>query len=308
VKVTIVPEELIWRFVGATVRNEADAKMPYDTVYDKLPAEIPVAEEFVSQWRCFVQGTVARAFVDVFGLRSFLILDGDTTKRIGTWAPAFWQETRLKFSNKAVARIWEQILSEATNKPPKQADVLPGDALLLTTLFPNWWNTYIGTWLEGKKAPWPVVAWFFLRGKYNEESSLPWLSLLEKPGELELPLRGLILELSGDLAEAIEEGLQQWIDPENAMNGSTSTEGLAQFRFQIHSAIDVMRLAGQKDPFGAIALRQAFDFWTDEGTLGYDDAKFLRGLVARTKVFSRFGQIQKQLFEVQQLLEERQIQ
>ena len=304
-KVTLEPEKLVWLCVGAASQGEGDADLPYRAYYDQLPARIPLSEEFVDRWATFARATVAQAITRTFADRTFLFPDGDSTRRWGTWHPDFWRRTRLTFTERAVDVVWESIRTPGNDQPACLNDVSPGDALLLSSLFPRCYRHLSQGWLAKRQSPWVVPAWFYLHGSYRTDSRLPWLPLLQNPAAVDLPLRGLILELAAEYAAAVEDGLLRWLEGGSRW-GSSSVNG-RDSRFLLHfdSAKAVALEALKEDPFGGYLVQRAFERWIDADALAYDDSRYLEGIAAKTGLFTMFDRIRRQLTDVVAVFHER---
>ena len=276
-KIAICPEEIIWEYIARKLGLCKEHTLSHQKHLGLMPDSIEISEEFLPYWQKVVQNAVRKAIVETFKFRTFLILERDQVRRVSVADKEFWQEIALPFSIGAVDRIWEIIISRSKSSEPIWDLALSGDLLFLCSLDRENYDRYSYARLKANKAPWIVVAMFLQNQIFFNPDKLPWKVFLEKPAEIPLPLRELMIQKTSEFFESMTRGLNDYVKGERGSAESTSLQSSTQFRFYFSHRDDVLHHNNGQDPYGIALIEKAVDFWKGEGTLGLDDDRYIEG-------------------------------
>jgi len=289
--VEVVPEEIIWEYLGQKLGGRPAEPLPQQKYFAQLPERIEFSEEFVARWRQTVGVAVRRAVRDALRLRSFLILERDQVRRVTIAEPAFWQDVTLAFSEEAAQAVWQLVLTPATHKDPAIDRLTPADALLVAIVHRSYFHRVPFDWLLAKQANWVIPAVFAQHQVMVDPGALPWETVFQKPERVPLPLREFFIEKTAEFFRVATDAVNHWVagvapvpEPHEAagpggraaMWAAPEFHPLKQYRFKFENILEVLRLQRRCGPWTE-AVRAALAYWTGEGTLGLDDDRYITG-------------------------------
>ncbi len=283
-KVQVVPEDILWQYLANCLSGHPEQELPHREHFGRLPLEIDLSEEFLTRWRRTVGAAVGREVAVTFQFRPFLFLENDQVVRASPLDDHFWRQTTLVFSDRAVHRLWQDLVGRRQGKPPVWQTVTPADALFLALVDPRLVERFDFAWLHANEAPWLVVAMFLHLWKFYNPPTLPWKIYLERPDPVPLPLRELLIEHTAAFFHALAYAVHRFGQAEIDRPTTLPRPEQRRVRFFFEHAADVLRLSGG-DPFSTAAIRAAVAAWTGPAALGFDDARFIEGAVEQYGLF-----------------------
>ena len=304
-KITLVPEEIILEHLENHIKGNPNKKLKFQKYFRHLPEKLEVTQEFIDQWSPAVSILVKKLIVDTFGVHSFLYEEDGIVKRCSVLEQEFWQQIDFKFSFRAIDRVWEEIKFPFTDIQPIYQLVLPADALLLSIIMDDF-DKYNFKWLSINKAHWVIKVVFIALSK--DYSPLPgWLSLLEKPEKLELPVRGFLIHRSADYMAYLNQLISKLMEYKQV--DDTELRKLGErldkpgvpidLRFHIKEVYSAFEI-GRKF---IDAFQIAFKSWNNEFTLALDDERYLRGLYNSTGLENEIREFERQIEEYNEMVD-----
>jgi hypothetical protein len=273
VKVELYPEDILLEFAASALQNGSERAVVRQAPYLKhLPRSIELSEDFALQWQTMIKAAVKRFVADTFGLRPFLFDVDGYTRRFNSADEHFWNSCSFSFSHRGAERIYELMMREFIEEEPMFLVALPDDALMISICTQNF-GRYSFPWLCRNKACWLTQA-LFVACQNVPIHNVSWLYLFEKPSEVALPLRELLIERCSDVlitcnarVRWLINGQGEWLIP--------AREGRMPARVMFHSL-------GPNQFFSEVrtfisSADAAFNEWSGTAVVGIDDERFIKG-------------------------------
>lgn len=298
-KLEIFPEDILLEYVQKLLDGEEKPRLKMSRYFDSFPESLEPSEEFVVSWQKMIEPVVKKFIADTFSLHQFLFDSDGYVKKFCATDAEFWQNIELSFSHRSAQRLYEHMLMANSSDEPLYLIALPADALFISIALADF-EQYSYAWFAKNKASWIVSALFIAWQPVKADLPAPWQSCFKDPGSVDLPVRAYLLERASAYYSCINHLVRRSIERNKPADSDfyrlaseRSGAGLP-LNFVASGNIDKVCLNGR-----ALAnlIREAMNYWTQDGMIAIDDDRFLNG------IFNESG-LARELIEFETVIKE----
>lgn len=287
-KVQLYPEDLLLEYTQRLLEGETSPEIKYSNYFDAFPPEIDFSEEFCEKWQQIVEPVVKKFICDSFAFYSFLFDSEGYTKKYSVTDAEFWQTIDIEFSHRSALRVYERMICEKVHRLPDYILALPGDAIFLSIATTNF-KLYSFPWLTKNRASWVIKA-IYLTWDFLGIDEVPWQGLLAKPENVELPLRGYIIDRATIFLRCVNYVLDKIAENQNPSKSeldkiSAAPGGGVPLKFYVSRKPHKIIKSSNKL---IELLEKAVACWTAEAMCTLDDDRFINGIFNSSGIKQEF--------------------
>ncbi|WP_372365590.1 hypothetical protein [Candidatus Uabimicrobium sp. HlEnr_7] len=258
-------ERLLLKYL-VSINSLSPQKIPiFDGI--TLPNQLKLTNEFRDCYLEIVQRIVLQKLVDIFKWRDFFFSKNETTYRCNISDSSFWKNIEFCFTQKGANVLWCSYIKKQTSVE----SINPWDAMLIQILAPKH-KFYSEQWLLQNDAHWLVMAYFmFFQNKKFAYNKFPHAFYFQNYKKIVYPLRFILIELTATYYSKVIEIFEDVI--------ASSSEGYWNSGYRYSLDLRDKRfwewLENMESHLEIEAVTNAYKYWCNEGSIGYDDSDFL---------------------------------
>lgn len=278
-------ERLLLRYI-ASVNTLSPQKVPiFDGIV--LPNQLKFTSEFTDYYSQMVQKIVLQRLVETFAWRIFFFSKDDTTYRCTVADPMFWQDIKFCFTQKGANALWLYY----TKKQVPWESLNPWDAMFINMIVPQVARSYYSDeWLLENDAHWLVIAYFMITRNENfSYRKIPHNAYFRHFKKIVYPLRFLLIELA-----AVSYG-KIWKVLHDVQESSSDGYWDSGYRYDLdlRDRRFWTWLGEMESHLDMETVANAYEYWCNEGIIGYDDSDFLQKSERECQLFKNISDLKE---------------